>query len=110
MKACLCHVVLLMIPHSSFPQCEEVSDTKLMDLQPVLAGLPCCVVKRIKAEVILNETENLKQMSKCQLKAMLKEVSKERERGRKKRLTLLIKKNNDSDLSLSLALKSQSHI
>lgn len=82
MKACLCHSVLLMIPHSSFPQCAEVSDTKLMDLQPVLLGLPCCVIKSMKAQVMLNETENLEQMSKCQLKAMLKEVSKEREKGK----------------------------
>ncbi|XP_073340725.1 otoancorin [Pagrus major] len=58
-------------------KCGEVSDMKLMDLQPVLRGLPCCVLKRIKAQMILNDTEPLKQMSKCQLKAMLKGLRKD---------------------------------
>ncbi|XP_030249655.1 otoancorin isoform X1 [Sparus aurata] len=86
-------------------KCEEVSDTKLMDLQPVLAGLPCCVVKRIKAEVILNETENLKQMSKCQLKAMLKEMRKD-----VKALDLVLKLDGDLLRSVPLRYLAKANI
>ncbi|XP_036929963.1 otoancorin isoform X2 [Acanthopagrus latus] len=86
-------------------KCEEVSDTKLMDLQPVLGGLPCCVVKRMKAEVMLNETETWKQMSKCQLKAVLKEMRKKVEA-----LDLVLKLDGDLLRSVPLRYLAKANI
>ncbi|XP_040901377.1 uncharacterized protein otoa [Toxotes jaculatrix] len=56
-------------------RCKEVSREELMALQPVVGGLPSCVLKHLKAREILNDTEALKNISKGmrkgQLKAML---------------------------------------
>ncbi|KAI3360495.1 hypothetical protein L3Q82_002382 [Scortum barcoo] len=56
-------------------KCEEVSFEELKALQSVAEGLPNCVLKRVRAQDILNDTEALKNISKLmrkgQLKAML---------------------------------------
>lgn len=50
-----------------------------MELQSVVRGLPCCVLKHIEAQEILKDTRALttisKQMRKAQLKALLQGVS-----------------------------------
>lgn len=50
-----------------------------MELQSVVGGLPCCVIKQIEAQEILKDTQALKtiseQMGKAQLKALLQGVS-----------------------------------
>lgn len=67
--------------HSSLcvSQCKNVSHEELMELQSVVGGLPCCVLKHIKAKEVLNDTEALmtisKRMKKAQLKALLQGVS-----------------------------------
>ncbi|MEQ2170580.1 hypothetical protein GOODEAATRI_001767 [Goodea atripinnis] len=59
-------------------ECSKVSEN-LMELQSVAAGLPNCVVRNVKPQDILNNTETLKtiskQMRKGQLKVMLQGVS-----------------------------------
>uniref|UniRef100_A0A3B4Y8Y5 Otoancorin n=1 Tax=Seriola lalandi dorsalis TaxID=1841481 RepID=A0A3B4Y8Y5_SERLL len=56
-------------------KCKEVSGEELMALQSVAEGLPSCVLKHMKARVILEDREALKNISrrmrKGQLKAML---------------------------------------
>ncbi|XP_072250370.1 otoancorin [Leuresthes tenuis] len=56
-------------------KCAEVPGKELMELQSVAAGLPSCVLKNVKAQEILDDTEGLrnvsKKMRKGQLKAML---------------------------------------
>ncbi|KAM9722820.1 otoancorin [Menidia menidia] len=56
-------------------KCTEVSGGELMALQSLAAGLPSCVLKNVKAQEILNDTEALrsvsKEMRKGQLKTML---------------------------------------
>ncbi|MEQ2314344.1 hypothetical protein AMECASPLE_011119, partial [Ameca splendens] len=56
-------------------KCDELSGQQLMELQSVAAGLPNCVVRNVKPQDILNNTETLKtiskQMRKGQLKVML---------------------------------------
>ncbi|XP_044065278.1 otoancorin isoform X2 [Siniperca chuatsi] len=56
-------------------KCKELTGEELMALQSVAGGLPRCVLKHVKAQEILNNTEALKniskQMKKGQLKAML---------------------------------------
>ncbi|XP_022621926.1 otoancorin [Seriola dumerili] len=56
-------------------KCKEVSGEELMALQSVAEGLPSCVLKHMKARVILEDREALKNISKRmrkgQLKAML---------------------------------------
>lgn len=58
---------------------------EVMALQSIAGGLPRCVLKNVKAQQILNDTEALKniskQMMKGQLKAMLQGVSKETKAG-----------------------------
>lgn len=53
-----------------------------MELQSVIRGLPCCVLKHVKAREVLNDMEALKtisrQMRKAQLKALLQGVSNQR--------------------------------
>ncbi|XP_039973328.1 otoancorin [Xiphias gladius] len=60
---------------------QEVSGAELMALQSVAEGLPCCVLKHIKAREILDDTEALKNISrrmrKGQLKAMLQGLREE---------------------------------
>ncbi|KAM4735242.1 otoancorin [Anableps anableps] len=60
-------------------KCGELSGQQLMELQSVAAGLPCCVVKNVKPQDILNNIETLKTISrhmrKGQLKAMLQGLS-----------------------------------
>lgn len=50
-----------------------------MELRSVVRGLPCCVLKHMKAQDVLNDTETLmtisKKMRKAQLKALLQGVS-----------------------------------
>ncbi len=54
-----------------------------MALRSVAAGLPNCVLKHVDAQEILNDTEALKDISKRlrkgQRKALLQEVSEDRE-------------------------------
>lgn len=70
--------------HSSLrvSQCKNVSHQELMELQSLVGGLPCCVLKHIKAHEVLNHSEALltisKQMKKAQLKALLQGVSNQR--------------------------------
>lgn len=56
-----------------------------MELQSVVRGLPCCVLRHMKAHEVLNNTEALKtiskQMGKAQLKALLQGVSNGRGGG-----------------------------
>ncbi|XP_070768533.1 otoancorin [Enoplosus armatus] len=56
-------------------KCKRVSGEELMALQSAAGGLPRCVLKHVKAQEILNDTEVLKNISKRmrkgQLKAML---------------------------------------
>lgn len=56
-----------------------------MALWSVVEGVPSCMLKHVKAQEILNNTEGLKNISmrmrKGQLKAMLQGVSKERGAG-----------------------------
>lgn len=50
-----------------------------MELRSVVRGLPCCVLKRMKAREVLGDMEALKtvskRMRKDQLKALLQGVS-----------------------------------
>lgn len=62
-----------------------MSGEELKALQSVAEGLPNCVLKHVKAQEILNDTDALRNISKRlrkgQLKALLQGVSKEREAG-----------------------------
>lgn len=77
---------LFLYKHCVIPQCKQVSGEELKALQSVAGGLPSCMLKRIKAQWILNDPKALnimsKQMNKGQLKALLHGVSKEREAGK----------------------------
>lgn len=56
-----------------------------MELRSVVRGLPCCVLKRMKAREVLGDMEALKtvskRMRKDQLKALLQGVSAARGGG-----------------------------
>ncbi|XP_040923714.1 otoancorin isoform X2 [Betta splendens] len=61
--------------------CNEVSSKDLVALQSIAGGLSCCVLKQVKAQEMLNDTEALKAMSKGmskgQLKAMLQGLQRD---------------------------------
>uniref|UniRef100_A0A4W6FUI4 Otoancorin n=1 Tax=Lates calcarifer TaxID=8187 RepID=A0A4W6FUI4_LATCA len=62
-------------------ECKDVSGEELKALQSVAEGVPNCVLKRVKAREILDDTEALKniskRMKKAQLKAMLQGLHKD---------------------------------
>ncbi|XP_034029550.1 LOW QUALITY PROTEIN: otoancorin [Thalassophryne amazonica] len=62
-------------------ECKNVSGEDLMSLWPFVRGVPTCVIKRVKAMEVLNDSEELKklckQMRKSQLKALLQALCKD---------------------------------
>ncbi|XP_038146105.1 otoancorin isoform X2 [Cyprinodon tularosa] len=53
-------------------KCDKLSGEKLMELQSVAAGLPSCVLKNVKPQDILSNTETMKTISKQLRKGQLK--------------------------------------
>ncbi|KAM9353471.1 otoancorin [Symphorus nematophorus] len=55
-------------------KCKAMSGEELKDVQSVAGGLPICVLKQVKAQEMLNDTEALKNISKRMRKAQLKAI------------------------------------
>ncbi|XP_045900376.1 otoancorin [Micropterus dolomieu] len=53
-------------------KCKEMAGEEVMALQSIAGGLPRCVLKNVKAQQILNDTEALKNISKKMMKGQLK--------------------------------------